>query len=123
MSLLVDHEEHLATSLEDSAYWGVPIKFTSPDNQIEFTINGQVNKISRMAELYPSDDVAIGRVNCTVRLSTVLAQLGQPTRNWKAETTPQPGIVPIGLFLIEESGFNDDQLGVITYTLTEIEKI
>jgi hypothetical protein len=121
MSLLDEHEEHLATSLEDPDYWGVSIKFTSQDTLTTFTINGQVNQIGKTAELFPSDDISSSRMNCTVRLSTILAQTEKPVRFWTVETTPKPGIIAIETFNIEEDGFEDKHLGVITYNLTQIE--
>jgi len=120
MSLLDAHEEHLATSLEDSDYFGVPITFTSGDAVTTYVLHGQVNQIARMAELFPSDDIATGRLNCSVRLSTVLAQTIAPDRGWLVDTTPKPGIIPVSRFLIEDAGFEDKHLGVITYNLTEI---
>lgn len=123
MSLISAHEEFLATSLENTDYFGVPITFTSPDGLISFSVNGQVNVIGRDADAFPGEEQLTGRANCSVRLSTLEAQLDFPVRGWKAAMSPQPDTQSSVDYLLQNDGYIDRHLGFVTFYLDELEVI
>jgi hypothetical protein len=129
MSLLTDHEAILETTLEDTELFGVPIEFKAP-NDSTFSLNGQVNIISRHISVDTGSDVVSERSNVTVRLSSLQTELGitdvdairTELKKYIVTTSPQPGTVPDEEFLIEDGApFPDSHLGIITIFLTKME--
>jgi len=123
MSLLKAHEEFLATSLESTDYFGVPITFESPDGLISFTVNGQSNVIGRDADAFPGEEQMSGRANCSVRLSTLKDQLDFPVAQWKVTMSPQPDTQLADTYVLQNDGFIDKHLGFVTFFLDELEAI
>jgi tricorn protease-like protein len=132
MSLIDEHEEVLATSLEDTDLFGVPIVFTSNDELTTFTLDGQVNRISRHMGVDLGYDITTKRQNISVRMSSLRSQLTftdiedlrVKLANYKITTSPQPSKVPDKDFLIEPGSiFPDAHLGIITIFLQELESI
>lgn len=130
MSLILDHEENLALSLEDPDFFGVPITLIDT-NDTEYEFTGQANNISRHFALDAGagDEVAGERSNVTIRLSTFLTKTNVDIEdikieleNWKVKVSPQPTLQDEKTFLIEQGGiFPDRHLGIITIFLTEVD--
>ncbi|MCK5606231.1 hypothetical protein KAR91_30305 [Candidatus Pacearchaeota archaeon] len=129
MSLLTDHEAILEITLEDTELFGVPIEFKSPDDST-FSLNGQVNIISRHISVDTGSDIVSERSNITVRLSSLQTALGITNvdviktglKKYRITTSPQPGTVPDEEFVIEDGGvFPDSHLGIVTIFLTKLE--
>ena len=120
MSLLDDHEENLALILEDKETFGVDIKFIRPD-KTTFTVQGEVNLISRHISTEFNKEVTGRRSNCALRMSTLPET---PKEGWIIETSPQPGREPVKQYMIESGGiFPDYQSGTIVIFLTENEAV
>jgi hypothetical protein len=134
MSILDEHEEHLAISLESTDTFGVPLVFTSPDGLTTYNLTGQLNIISKHSDtLDLMGEVTMVRANCTVRSSSMASAAGYPgdvnwadkipAAGWKVDATKTAMGVAVKFLIEKGSLFPDDHLGTTTYFLAGLEII
>lgn len=125
------HEEFLATSLEDTEYFGTPITFKTRDGATEYSINGSVNKITPEMEGVSAGSVGRPRghsVGIAVRRTTLMERAGylddvdwadnMPTEGWLVVTT-DPWTNEIETFTLESGSILEDRtLGIDSFWLT-----
>lgn len=130
MSLIDEHEEVLATSLENDDLFGVPITFIANDDS-EFTLYGQANIISRHIAIDTGYQVTAERSNVTVRMSSLRTQLSftdtedlrVKLKDFRIRTSPQPSKIPEVTQVIEGGIFPDSHLGIVTVFLKDVEVV
>lgn len=117
------HDEMLATSLEDTEYFGESITFTPPSSieQDAFSLNGQIIRSTRNMVNNAGDVVGVPTA-VTVRRSSLLDAVGSgsiPTKNWRVTITDRE-TEEEETYIIEKGGdMPDYTVGFITFFLAK----
>lgn len=120
------HENFLATSLEDPAFFGKPIVFRTRDSSLTIEVNGTINKI--MPEMEGHSKPRGCSVLIGVRHSTVLTAAGYPVLGW-GDRLPtfgwlvdlvSPWTGALETYTIERGAISEDRsMGLDTIALIE----
>lgn len=94
MSLITRSEQFLATSLENPALFGWPVKLTNPLEQkqgfdVDDELYGQVRHINLLIDMDTGSDIQEEQASVTLRLSSM--KIGEPKKDWVVDTTDTEG--------------------------------
>ena len=116
MSLIVDSEEFLEISLEDTELFGWAI--TSLTNSLDVSqtdLTGQVRSINMLIDMESGTEVQSEQASITLRLSSVT--IGEPAKNWTGSVTHTDGTV-LDFYVVE--AMPDRTLGIVVLKLGRI---
>ena len=97
MNLILESEEFLETSLEDSEYFGWEFTLVNELGASQ-DLTGQVRNINMLIDIESGTEVQSEQASITVRLSSVL--IGEPAKKWTGSVVHTDGTL-LDFYVVE----------------------